>query len=63
MKVLQWWRIAGLSPPDKPDIDVYLAIHEMNLGEECKYGKLLEDTQPGFQYSQLTADFEVQKLG
>lgn len=53
----------ALSLSDKPDNDVYLTIHEMTLGEECKYGELLDDLQPGFQYLQLTADFDVQKLG
>ena len=36
---------------------------KMTLGEECKYGELLNDLQPGFQNLQLTADFDVQKLG
>lgn len=53
----------SLSLSDKPYNDVYLTIHEMTLGEECKYGELLNDLQPGFQYLQLRADFDVQKLG
>lgn len=53
----------ALSISDKPENDVYLTIHEMTLGEECKYGEQLDDLQPGFQFLQLTADFDVQKLG
>lgn len=52
-----------LSLSGKPDNDIYLTIHEMTLGEECRYGELLSDLQPGFQYLQLTADFDVQRLG
>lgn len=53
----------ALSLSGKPDNDVYLKIHEKTLGEECKYGELLNDLQPGFQNLQLTADLDVQKLG
>lgn len=53
----------ALSLSDKPENEFYLTINEMTLGKECKYGALLDDLQPGFQYLQLTADFDVQKLG
>lgn len=52
-----------LSLSNKTENEVYLTIQNMTFGEECKYGSLLDDLQQGFQYLQLEAEFDVQKLG
>lgn len=52
-----------LSLSDKPDNDVSLTIHEITLGEACRYGEITDGIDPGFQYLQLTADFDVRELG